>query len=364
DGRVLVTGGRSAAGGVLASAEVYDPVTGTWSATGSLAATRFTHTSTLLPSGKVLVVGNPASTEVYDPATGTWTTHGSLAKDWGRTDHTATLLPEGKVLIVGGHSVVGFMASVEVYEDTGAQQAWRPVVLSVSQAARTLDVTGTGFRGVSEAGGGGTAHSPSDVPVLTLQSVAQGTLLRVPFTRFSATAVRASLPPGLSGHYLVSVLPNAVAGGRVALIDTVAPLAPVVTAPVNGSLLTTRTPTFSGTAEAGSTVTLEVDDSSVGTATASASGAWSLTLSTPLSEGTHSARATATDVGGNDSVASSTVSFTVDTLPPAAPVVTAPANGSHVNTATPVLAGTAEAGTTVRVSINGAPAGTVVANAS
>ena len=65
------------------------------------------HTATLLNNGKVLVVGGidgegtfHASAELYDPATGIWTITGSLAI--GREYHTATLLPNGKVVIAGG----------------------------------------------------------------------------------------------------------------------------------------------------------------------------------------------------------------------------------------------------------------------
>jgi WD40 repeat protein len=123
NGKVLVTGG-TADYVALASAEPYDPASGTWTATGSLAERRFGHTATLLPNGKVLVVGgitccfDLVSAELYDPATGTWTSTGSLAM--GRRNHTATLLPNGKVLVTGGvydSTITTFsLSSAEVYD--------------------------------------------------------------------------------------------------------------------------------------------------------------------------------------------------------------------------------------------------------
>ena len=105
DGTVLVAGGFG--GSYLSSTVLYDPVTGTWTSIGSLAAARANHTATLLPNGSVLVVGGfgsgiLASAESNDPASGTWPSQGSLNAHRGA--HSATLLPDGTVLVAGGTS--------------------------------------------------------------------------------------------------------------------------------------------------------------------------------------------------------------------------------------------------------------------
>jgi len=115
DGRVLVLGGSTNIGSgtstiteALASSEIYDPLTSTFSAVGNMVAARAGHTATLLPSGKVLIVGGEndqgvlATSELYDPQTNSFALSGSMAVP--RSRHTATLLANGKVLIAGGSS--------------------------------------------------------------------------------------------------------------------------------------------------------------------------------------------------------------------------------------------------------------------
>ena len=104
-GKVLVAGGNSNSG-EIASAELYDPISGSWSPTGAMVTPRYGHTATLLSDGKVLVAGGVGraqvpSAELYDPASGTWTATGVMAT--ARYGHTATLLPDGKVLVAGGN---------------------------------------------------------------------------------------------------------------------------------------------------------------------------------------------------------------------------------------------------------------------
>lgn len=126
DGRVLVTGGRLAqCGGAVchtASAELFNPATGTWSSAGSMSSTRVVHTATLLANGKVLVTGGGngegcgdlSSADLYDPATNTWSATASMSA--ARSGHIAALLPTGKVLVALGYTCAGVVTSAELYD--------------------------------------------------------------------------------------------------------------------------------------------------------------------------------------------------------------------------------------------------------
>jgi len=120
DGRVLIAGGWNDGTGLLTTAELYDPATGTFSPTGSMSTTH-PRTGVLLSDGRVLFAGGGdhtgflASAELYDPATGKFIPTGSMSvARWGQT---ATLLPDGRVLIVGGETQDSTaLASAELYD--------------------------------------------------------------------------------------------------------------------------------------------------------------------------------------------------------------------------------------------------------
>ena len=157
NGQVLVVGGEDATH-FLTGAELYNPATGKWSITGSTATPRLDHTATLLPSGEVLVAGGylgvdshyqaiyTATAELYNPSTGTWKTTGSMTLP--RALHGAMLLQNGQVLVAGGTNVT---TSAELYDPstgtwtaTGSLQNYHLVALTPLQDGHALAVDESG----------------------------------------------------------------------------------------------------------------------------------------------------------------------------------------------------------------------------
>ena len=159
-GKLLVAGGSS--GRVAAITLLYDwpdgTWEGTWSTTGALTAARDQHTTTLLPNGKVLAVGGAgtssplSNSDLYDPASGIWTATGSLhdARQW----HTATLLTNGQVLAAGGSGGSGPLASAESYNPASGTWA-RTNSLQAARFFHTATLLANGK--VLAAGGGGNS---------------------------------------------------------------------------------------------------------------------------------------------------------------------------------------------------------------
>ncbi|MEP7188495.1 MAG: kelch repeat-containing protein, partial [Roseiflexaceae bacterium] len=135
DGRVLVVGTLPYAGvpypapgsaPLLPGTEVYSSTTDTWTPGTPLATPRWGHTATLLPDGRVVIIGGyswydqvQSSVEIFDPASNRWSAARPLSSL--RAYHTATLLADGTILVVGGTGLLGALDTAERYDPSNAQ---------------------------------------------------------------------------------------------------------------------------------------------------------------------------------------------------------------------------------------------------
>ncbi|WP_085554601.1 Ig-like domain-containing protein [Azospirillum agricola] len=181
-------------------------------------------------------------------------------------------------------------------------------------------------------------------------------------------AARLALPATLGG----------IPGTQGVLVDTLAPDAPSVPVLAAGQdsgssatdgLTNVNRPTIGGTAEPGSTVTVMIDGVARGTTTAGPGGAWSFTVTDPLTDGAHSITTTATDRAGNVSPASPALALVIDATPPVLSTPSlAPGSDSGVSATDritgvtrPTLTGSAEPNSSVRVILDGVVVGTATA---
>lgn len=184
NGKVLVAGGAHAVGycfSGIASAELYDPVSAGFSSTGAMTIERYAQTSTLLPTGEVLIIGGfstqptdcldiipPAlnTAELYNASQGSFAPTGNMAETRG--GHTATLLTNGKVLIAGGTDKGGGLppfyfgngsATAELYDPASGQ--FSPTGnMTAPRVGQTATLLANGK--VLIAGGWTTTSSPID----------------------------------------------------------------------------------------------------------------------------------------------------------------------------------------------------------
>src|SRR5262249_18514037 len=109
--------------GDVASATTYDPMTGVWVTSASPLAPRLGHTATVLTSGKILVAGGVGAdfSEICDPISNAWQFPAAMVV--GRHYHTADLLPTGKVLVAGGETSYYPLKTAEqfMWKENGAQ---------------------------------------------------------------------------------------------------------------------------------------------------------------------------------------------------------------------------------------------------
>jgi hypothetical protein len=168
DGRVLLAGGFDGVN-VLPSAEIYDPLSGTFGFTaGSMLHARQHHAAALLSDGRVLMIGgsNPnenqlASAEIFDPATGMFTDAGSLLQH-AREFATATALPNGDILVAGGAGTNGtVLTSAELYT-AGAFLA-QSFPMNAARAHHTATLLATGQVLLSGGSGGSGALQSAEI---------------------------------------------------------------------------------------------------------------------------------------------------------------------------------------------------------
>ncbi|MBW4654771.1 MAG: VCBS repeat-containing protein [Kaiparowitsia implicata GSE-PSE-MK54-09C] len=317
-------------------------------------------------SGNTITIfldGSPVGTTTA--SNGSWSYTQSTALSDGTYSFTAQASD-----LAGNTSSVSDGLAIAI--DTLAPAA--PIIASFSDDS---GLAGDGITNDSTPTLSGTAEANSTVTIRRNGTVVGNTLAAGDGTWAFTSAVLTdgsysftAQATDLAGNVSLASAPLAIT------IDTTTPM-PIITALVEDTgasdsdfITSDSTPTLSGTAEAGSTVTIFLDGSSVGTTTANSSGNWSYAQTTALTDGTYAFTAQATDIADNTSTLSAAIAFTLDTTPPVDPTITAFSEDSGLvgdrltNDTTPTLSGVAEANSTITVFLNALSVGTAIASAS
>ncbi|QJD78771.1 putative Ig domain-containing protein [Spirosoma rhododendri] len=334
------------------------PYSGAWNYTLTINAPTITLSPTTLPAGTVGAAYSQAITASGGTSPYTYAI-------------TAGALPAGLTLASNGtlsgtpsggtstFTVTARDASTGSGPYTGARGYTVTIAaptITLSPASLPDGTQGTAYSQTFTALGGTTPYAyaiTSGALPSGMSFSSGGTLSGTPTSsgtfNFRVTATDASAAPGpYSGFrdYSLTIAPQPQTS------------TPIVTSPTNGALINITTPTYTGAAPAGSTVTVYVDDTSIGTTTTTGGGNWNLTQPTALAQGSHRVRATAQlsgqAVSGNSNTNTFTVVIpvTVATVTPTAVTSSGATLGGNV---TDAGAGTVSERGVVYVAGNGTP---------
>ncbi len=220
NGRVLITGGIvDFAGDTTNTAEIFDPILGTFTATGNMINSRAGHTATLLASGKVLITGGATgvasssssgtltalnTTEIFDPTANSGVGAFAAGPTMGaaRWEHTATLLGDGStVLIAGGFNGVASWSLAPFGKLAGDVGSWMPTSGAIGNTAEVFDPT-------ANAGAGGFT------PTATSMNAA----------RFGHTATLLATAPNTGDVLIVGGFGGANPGAPLNTVELYSPL--------------------------------------------------------------------------------------------------------------------------------------------
>ena len=233
DGQVLITGGDTDSNGTVNWAELFDPAGGPLIATGSMSWARDGHSATPLPDGTVLVAGGgtnifdsatkstlvTASAELYDPASGTFSPTGWMTTP--RLTQAAVLLNNGQVLVTGGQLSSPPEVPTRSFVGSTSAELYTPAVLIPAPVLFSLSGDGTGQGAIwnPQTGQIASADSPAtagDVLSMYTTSLFEGGVIppQVAVGGQLAGVLYFGDAPGYPGYFQVNFrVPNGVAPG-------------------------------------------------------------------------------------------------------------------------------------------------------